>query len=70
MQYLKEQPDGSRVRVSEFEAQMDKRQPGYKQIVADKGLLIYGMQAPVKVARPLRYGGRNNDRSPIGYRGA
>lgn len=70
MQYLKEQPDGFRVRVSEFEAQMDKRQPGYTQIVADKGLLIYGTQAPVKIAKPLHYGGRGNPRHKDGYRGA
>lgn len=70
MQYLKEGRDGSRVRVSEFEAQMDKRQPGYTQIVADKGLLIYGMQPPVKMPKPLAYGGRYNPRHKEGYRGA
>ena len=61
MQILKELPNGNRVKVTDFEWQVDKRSPQYVQIVAAGSVIVYGMgNGAVKIDKPLKYGGRSN----------
>lgn len=41
MQYLKENSDGSRKHVNEWEWRMDKSDKGYRQILAAQLVVIY-----------------------------
>ena len=61
MQILKELPNGNRVKVSDWDWQVDKRSPQYVQIVAAGSVIVYGMgNGAVKIDKPLKYGGRSN----------
>jgi len=71
MQYLKEMPNGNRVSVSADEWAIDRFDKGYTQIIATMGLLIYriaGMKTRTIEPR-LKFGGRDNSKSPVEYRG-
>lgn len=43
MQFLREMPDGNRVKVSEYEWMVDKKSSSYRQIHAFGVLIVYQM---------------------------